>query len=375
MDTTQINHKIFIDFKPAELKTGKDWIVVYYAKNPITGKLERFRNRVPVHKSVTERKKMAKTMVQNINNEFQNGWTPYLDATNYSYIKIIDAQNEFIRNIQKEIKDSIKRPDTLRAYKSYISVFNSYNKEKTFVLEIKKVFMVRYLDYLYNEKQNSPRTYNNVIAFFTNFFNWCIEKGYLSDNPVKGILRKKKQQKTRITIDSKKDEIFDYLKQNNFGYYTLSLCTYFCFIRRTELTKLKVDSINLKENTIYIDGTISKNSKSESVTIPETLKKALEKHLQKAKVNDFLFSEDWQTGKKPIAPKKISDEWVKVRNILKLPREIQFYSLKDSGITDMFNAGIPNIKIRNQARHYDIKMTEIYTSRNQKADDDILNFK
>jgi hypothetical protein len=49
------NFKIFIDFKPAELKLGIDWIVVFYAKNPITGKLERFRKRVPPNKTITER--------------------------------------------------------------------------------------------------------------------------------------------------------------------------------------------------------------------------------------------------------------------------------------------------------------------------------
>jgi len=240
MDTSQKNSKIFIDYKPAELKAAKDWIVVYYAKNPITGKLERFRNRVPTHTSISERKKMAKIMVQNINNELQNGWSPYFDATKYSYIKIVDAKNEFLRNIEKEIKDGIKRPDTLRSYKSYLNVFFGYNKQLVFVLEIKKVFMVQYLDYLYNEKNNSPVTYNNVLNFFVTFFNWCINKGYISDSPVKGILTKKKQQKTQITIDHLKTKIFDYLNTNNHGYFTLCLCTYFCFIRRTELTKLKV---------------------------------------------------------------------------------------------------------------------------------------
>jgi len=87
MDTSQKKSKIFIAFKSAELKHGKSWIIVYFSKNPITGKLERFRNRVPTHTSITERKKMAKIMVQNINNELQNGWLPYLDIYNYSYKK------------------------------------------------------------------------------------------------------------------------------------------------------------------------------------------------------------------------------------------------------------------------------------------------
>ena len=150
--------------------------------------------------------------------------------------------------------------------------------------------------------------------------------------------------------------------------------TYYCFIRRTELTKLKVKDINLQKNIISLSADISKNGKNENVTIPEPLKILLENHLKNANQNDYVFSNDnFATGSKYLQPKKISDNWVKLRKKLTLPISYQFYSLKDTGITDLFNAGVPSIKIRNQARHHDLKITEIYTHRNDKADDDILN--
>lgn len=59
------NSKIcfFVDFIPAELRTNIDWIIVYYAKNPITSKLERQRIRVPKIKNVSERLRFAKKMM------------------------------------------------------------------------------------------------------------------------------------------------------------------------------------------------------------------------------------------------------------------------------------------------------------------------
>ncbi|MFW0737567.1 hypothetical protein [Flavobacterium sp. T12S277] len=54
---------IFVDYKPAELKLNKEWIIVYYAKNPLTGKLERMRLRVPTMASNTARLKHAKLIV------------------------------------------------------------------------------------------------------------------------------------------------------------------------------------------------------------------------------------------------------------------------------------------------------------------------
>lgn len=72
-------------------------------------------------------------------------------------------------------------------------------------------------------------------------------------------------------------------------------------------------------------------------------------------------------------PKKISDTWEKYRKQLNIGREFQFYSLKDTGITDLLNAGVPALKVRNQARHSDIKITEKYTSRNKQSDEVVQN--
>ena len=42
---------------------------------------------------------------------------------------------------------------------------------------------------------------------------------------------------------------------------------------------------------------------------------------------------------------------------------------------DLLNSGVPSIKVRDQARHYDIKQTESYTTRNLIADDIIRRAK
>jgi hypothetical protein len=72
-------------------------------------------------------------------------------------------------------------------------------------------------------------------------------------------------------------------------------------------------------------------------------------------------------------PKKISDTWSKIRAELNFKAEYQFYSLKDTGITELFLLNVAVIKIRDQARHHDIKITETYTPRNYVCDDTIKN--
>jgi len=74
-----------------------------------------------------------------------------------------------------------------------------------------------------------------------------------------------------------------------------------------------------------------------------------------------------------LTPKKISDEWIRTKKSLKFKNTYQFYSLKDTGITNMFHLNIPTIKIRDQARHHDIRITETYTPRLTESDSTIKN--
>ena len=367
----------FVDYRPAELKANKSWYIEYYAINPSTERLERFRNRVPKIKSTRERQQYAKKMANAINIKLQNGWSPFYEKPNNQYKSLKDTIDIFLKQTEKEVKDGIKRPDTLRAYKSFLDIFKKYMEEKKialkFLVEIDVFFLQNYLDYLYFEKKNSPSTYNNHLRFMNIFLLWCKGKGFISANPAEHIKTKAKTQKKREVLPPHiKDEIKT-LRASDFHFYICCMLTYYCFIRRTELTKLKVSDVFLYKGYIIIDGQNSKNKKTESVTIPNAFLPDLAQHLATANNSDFLFSKDFKTGKTAINPKKISDTWAKYRKTYGFNDKYQFYSLKDTGIMDLLNAGIPSIKVRDQARHYDIKQTEAYTTRNLTADATIKN--
>ncbi|NQY28587.1 MAG: site-specific integrase [Flavobacteriaceae bacterium] len=132
--------------------------------------------------------------------------------------------------------------------------------------------------------------------------------------------------------------------------------------------------VNLKKGYLLINGENSKNHKTEPVTIPSEYLPILTNHIENSLENEFLFSADgFKTGENQLNPRKISYEWTKMRRILNFSTTYQFYSLKDSGITELLNSRIPAIKVRDQARHHDLKITEGYTSRNRGADETIKN--
>ncbi len=369
--------KMFIDYKPAELRKNKDWLIVYYAKIPASNELKRFRVRVPKISPLRERTQYAKKMVEIINNKLQQGWSPFYEAENNNYKPIDDVFSIYFLLIEKEIADGVKRIDTLRSYKSFHTVFmNFLNKKHSLKLlvEIDTQVVNTFLDYIYLERKVSPITYNNYLQFLSTFFSWCVQKGYLPKNPAENFKNKPKPPKKRTVLTSEvKENLKNYGKENK-EYYILCMCIYYAFIRKTEITKIKVADVNLKMGYITVLGENAKNKKTENVTIPNALQPYLEDLLKNANPNDFLFSHDnFKSGPKQLAPKKISDQWAKFRKQYNIPLQFQFYSLKDTGITDLLNSGIPAIKVRDQARHHDLKITESYTQRNATFDAMVKN--
>jgi integrase len=160
----------------------------------------------------------------------------------------------------------------------------------------------------------------------------------------------------------------------NTAFYVACMLTYYCFIRTTEMTKIKVRDVKLFDGYIILHSCNTKNKKDESVTIPNQLVELLTTHLAKANNDDYLFGYDnFDPGSKQLTSKKVTDKWNKFRTKYNVANIYQFYSLKDTGITDLLNSGIPAIKVRDQARHYDLKITELYASRNTTCDETVRN--
>ena len=384
MSTTQKIRNVIslVDFVPAELRENKRWEIIYYVKCPFENKLKRKANRVRPLKSITERRKLGRKMILEINRKLERGWNPILNESEArGFVKFTDASRLFIDRTKKEVKNYDKREDTLRSYKSFINNITNYLEEikekEMFVIKFKDELVRDFLDVIYYDRDNSARTRNNYLNFIKTFSEWLIRHKYISQNPTTRIeLIPEKSKEREIIPDGTLKEIFKYLKKEKENYYVVCLICYYCLIRRTELTKLKVSDVILINGVIYVNKNVSKNKKSMPVTIPDVLVPYLAKHLKNAEMGDYLFSDNYLPGRTQLTPKKISDEWVKVRTALNLPKKYQWYSLKDTGITNLLKAGVPPIAVRDQARHHSIIQTEAYTPKEiLKANFDIKTVK
>ena len=192
----------FLNYNPAELRIGSQWLVVFYAKNPITQEFERHRISVPAIKNKTERKEHGKRLAMEVNNKLQNGWLPcYDDTSNNTYKTFEYCITEYLDKTKIDFKKSNMREDTLRTYTSFAKMIKTYiesiNKNYLLIMEFKSEMIRQYLDWIYYDRNNSLRTYNNHLAFIVQFLNYCLERGYITENYALKIKRKPKQEKIR----------------------------------------------------------------------------------------------------------------------------------------------------------------------------------
>ncbi len=373
IDSTNIS-TVLVDYIPAELKINKDWMIVYYVLDPFTNKLVRKRKRVPAHNRTSERKKLATRIISTINKKLQKGWNPIIeDEAPKSLTKIVDTIVNYKRILERDFETGEIRFDTKKTYTSVINRFKIFIEESdndnVYVLNFTSLLISDYLDFLYLKKRSSTTTYNNHLKVLRLFSNFLLQKGYIKNNPTL-IFKNKKPGPKKRTIIEKEDinKIFNYLDTSYPAFSLLNKMIYYCYIRPTELTKIKVKDINILSQTIYLSAEVSKKTAGH-VTIPKLLINEIVEHIKNASNNDYVFSKKkFTTGKEPSSKSLLYKNWV--RNVVdKRLTDQPMYSLKDSGITFALDAGISTVSVMNQARHTDLKTTTAYVRKNRQTAD------
>lgn len=136
------------------------------------------------------------------------------------------------------------------------------------------------------------------------------------------------------------------------------------FVRPREMSFIRVGDIRLSGPTLVLHGRRTKNRKDAVLTIP---KKRRASHARPSQVlssplSYYLFSDGFKPGKERKSEKQSWDYWnLHVRKDLNLPSTLKFYSLKDTGITNMLKSNMDVLSVRDQARHSSISITDMYT--------------
>ena len=364
-------------YKLCRLCQGKDWYVYFYVINPETNRLKRVRIKINNVKPLRERRRMAKEMMAALDQRLSLGWNPFLEAKSpKSYHRLFDAFDAFLTVKQRELE-----ANSMRSYRSLVSILQTWLlehgfQEDAYANSVRMETATAFMDDF--EMKLAVKTYNNYVAFFRILFHWMVDKGYTDLNPFDGIAKKTRRRGSknrRILTDEELARLISLLHGENVPYLAMCLICYCCLIRPKEIALLRCCDVDLQKQTIHVCASIAKNDSDSFRTIPNDLVPVL-RALDYSRPDHYLFAEhdgwDFRPGTKMVCSRKIAKYWdVVVRPACGFGLDVKFYSLKDSGITNMLTDGVPVNLVQQQADHSSIAMTAVYVGTKANAQEEI----
>jgi len=280
--------------------------------------------------------------------------------------------------------DDAIRPHTAYDYQSKLKIMLEYNESRKvpiiYIYQLNTPFINSFLDYIYITKENSIRTRNNYLAWINIFMAWLQQRSYLLSNPAEKIMiiKQRGHSKNRDLLDREDmNRLSEWLEKMNPHYKLACMILNYMFIRPKEMARIQLKFFNVKEQTVIIPDSISKNRKTQIVTVPRhIIEYMIDLHVFENPGKYYLFSNEFKPGAKFKSEKTFSDYWQNhIRPAMGWNNRIKFYSLKDTGITNMLRTCDPQT-VRDQARHSSILITDIYTPHDMKKANPLLkNYK
>lgn len=349
-------------FLPASLSKGKEWIVMYWVENPANGNKVRKRVKINRIKSIAERGKYAKKIIHEINEKLYSGWNPFLEeiaVRGFDSLQV--AMDDFLNVKKRELRHT-----SYRTYKSKNTILFDWlkenNLEQLHCISFTPSHALNFSRWLYDERQLSNRTFNNYIKHFDQTFEWLISNEYLTINPFSNIKMKAKEAKERIEIDGyHRRRILEYFKKSDQNMYMVSLMVYYTLLRPVEIMQLKPSNFNLKNQTISVSSAMSKTNTQRVCTIPDVMLAELKLwNFNQAKANQYIFGPQFLPADTHWDPREFSRKWAYMRDDIKIPKKMQLYSLRDTGIIQLLSDGVAPQEVMRQAGHSSLDMTTVY---------------
>ncbi len=343
---------------------SKRWYVHYSFRSPETGKFHLFQNWIPQKiKTCSGRRDKAHEMIKDINRRLRQGFNPfaYSEKKNTSILVAL----EYVLSI----KEGSCRKRSFFTYRSMVRLFIVWLKVKNLlnipVDDFNYHLAQEYMDYTQAKMKYCNRTYNNRATALKTVFKALVKREWILVNPFDKVERLPKEEAEIVSFT-----VEDLVKMQknlpawDYDLYVCACLIFYCFIRPQEIVRLKVSHFQLKNRTIMLPGTISKNKKNELVQIPNAMVPVLEKLDLNYPGSHFVFTRHLKRGTKEAAPTRIAGAWRKFANHFGIDKNI--YSLKHTGAGMAIENGINVRDLQLQLRHSSLEITQIYLDKFNK---------
>ena len=365
------------NFLPAVVKNlpSIGYAVEYYVLDPETERP--VRKRIKLSKLVRRypnkhmKQLAAQQVADNLNAKLRGGWSPLHQAEDSRlYTPLSVFRERFLK--AKEAEGC--RQTTLTQYGSVTDIWLRWCEDNGHAQKYSGTFLhpeaVRYMDDVMAQG-NRHRSYNNTLKVLRAFFQWGVDHLYAKENPFVGIKTLKKEKKIRILVPPESRKLISaYYAKVRPAMNIVCQLVYSSAIRPAEILRVQLKHVNLEEHYIVIPAENAKNHHERYATLTPELVRMLEPVMEryyrgnrKDRGELYLFgkNEELCPDRQPVNKSYFQKSWERMRRATGLPKEMQLYSLRDTGITDLLHAGVDPLTVQHHADHSSLAIQKIYT--------------
>ena len=383
------NRALFAEIKGYTLPTFHQKTQVYVsfsAFDPALGKMRAKKIMLGRIKTKRAQRMEADRLMADLTHKLMSGWNPWIEAeTSTQYTPWKEVVARYKRYLDKMHNEGSLREDTLITYSSRLHILEKFIEDKKIQIHYSYQFdsfvVGKFLDYVFIDRNNTIRTRNGYLVWLRNFSHYLLERRYVRHDPTEHFASLKIRDKGKdrdVIPDGVLEQIHDYLNEHNRYFLLACYMCHYCLIRPKEMSHIRLGDISISKQTIHLHGSITKNRHDAVITLPsKVIRLMVDLAVMKGRHSGYyLFSEGFKPGRAYHTEKQFRDYWTReLRPKLNFSPRYKFYSLKDTGITNMLRQNMDILTVRDQARHSSILITDIYTPKNIKeANEMLLNY-
>lgn len=317
-------------------------------------------------KNKKERDQAGRSLIVAVTLDLQDGWNPITNAVDKlpENKTVVECMDEML-----VLKKSYITDRSYRTYKDNLKLFYSWMKGAglmdLYIHNFTRHHAQQYLDWLLVTKNYCGKTHNGYLGSTSTFFA-AIQERYPIQNPFKGIKSLPEDVGKNTTYSSEEETLItDHLLEHDYNFYLATRFIKYCFLRRTELSKLQIKHIRWDNKTIVVPAKSAKNRNQDSVTIPATFEKILiESGILKLNPEMYVFGHPGKFFKPSLEKIKrlddFSDKQREINQLLGIKPECSFYSWKHTGTVELYNLTKDPYTVMRQCRHSEINITMRY---------------
>jgi integrase len=146
--------------------------------------------------------------------------------------------------------------------------------------------------------KRGPVMANRTLAYFRRFFNWCVERGHVAQNPCSGLKPPgQTSSRDRVLTDGELVEVWHAAASQGYPFGDIVRLLILTAQRKNEVAGMRWEELDLERKTWTIPAERAKNKRRHEVPLTDTALKIVHGI---TKLNDcpFVFS---KTGKTPVS--------------------------------------------------------------------------